>query len=86
MINVSLQPGNVNAWTSTVSNIEKAFKEIYPDEDFDYSFLDESIGKYYAEEQNISQLLFWATGLSIFISSLGLLGLVSLAAGLYIRK
>jgi len=76
MFNVSLQPGNGKAWTTTVSSIEKAFKEIYPDEDFEYSFLDESIARYYTAEQNISRLLFWATGLSIFISSLGLLGLV----------
>jgi len=74
-LNVALQ-SNSNAWATTISKIEKDFKEIYPEEDFDYSFLDESIANYYTAEQNISHLLFWATGLSIFISSLGLLGLV----------
>ncbi|MBC7537153.1 MAG: ABC transporter permease, partial [Ferruginibacter sp.] len=34
------------------------------------------IAKYYKAEQNISRLLMWATGLAIFISCLGLLGLV----------
>ncbi len=39
-------------------------------------FLDESIAKFYTAEKNISRLLNWATGLAIFISCLGLLGLV----------
>jgi len=50
-------------------------KEIYPDDDFEYHFFDETIAKFYESEQHISTLLTWATGLSIFISCLGLLGL-----------
>ena len=52
------------------------YKEVYPDENFDYKFFDDSIAQFYKSEQNISKLLEWATGLSIFISCLGLLGLV----------
>ena len=59
-----------------LSKIEKAWKEVYPEDDFEYTFFDESIAKYYDAEQNISSLLMWATGLAIFISCLGLLGLV----------
>lgn len=55
--------------------MEKAWKEIYPEDDFEYSFFDESIAKFYDSEQHTSTLLTWATGLSIFISCLGLLGL-----------
>ena len=54
---------------------EKAFKEIYPEEDFTYNFYDESIAAFYKAEQNISRLLTWASGLCVFISCLGLLGL-----------
>ena len=64
------------AWKTTISKIEKAFKEVYPEDDFDYNFFDEDIAKYYTAEQNISSLLKWSTGLAIFISCLGLLGLV----------
>ena len=64
------------SWTTTVSKIEKAYKKIYPGEEFNYQFFDESIAKFYISEQNISRLLKWATGLTIFISCLGLLGLV----------
>jgi putative ABC transport system permease protein len=38
--------------------------------------VDDTIAKFYSAEKNISSLLAWATGLTIFISCLGLLGLV----------
>ena len=78
-INVALQPQNAagTTWKTAISKMEKAWKEIYPEEEFDYHFLDDTIKKYYTAEQNISKLLMWATGLAIFISSLGLLGLIT---------
>ena len=51
-------------------------KEVYPEYEFSYKFLDESIASFYKSEQQIARLLNWSMGLSIFISSLGLLGLV----------
>jgi ABC-type lipoprotein release transport system permease subunit len=67
---------NTNAWKTTIAKIEKAWKEVYPEEEFKYDFLDDSIAKFYKEEQRTSKLLNWCTGLAIFISCLGLLGLV----------
>jgi len=77
-INVLLQPQNASGttWKTAITKIEKAWKEVYPEDDFSYSFFDEDISKYYTAEQNISKLLMWATGLAIFISCLGMLGLV----------
>ncbi|MDR3693667.1 FtsX-like permease family protein [Mucilaginibacter sp.] len=74
---VALKPETVggNEWKTAIVNMGKAWKEVYPDDDFEYSFFDESIAKFYEEEQHTSKLLAWATGLSIFISCLGLLGL-----------
>ena len=65
-----------NKWNNTINQIEKIWKVIYPKDDFEYTFFDEQIAKYYIQEQHISDLLKWATGLAVFISSLGLLGLV----------
>lgn len=67
-------PGG-DEWKRAIASMQKAWKEVYPDDDFDYKFFDESIAKFYTSEQNTSKLLSWATGLSIFISCLGLLGL-----------
>jgi hypothetical protein len=77
-INIALRPagGNPDAWPTTIGRIEKAFLSIYHGQDFVYHFEDETVAKYYDDEQRISRLLGWATGLTIFISCLGLLGLV----------
>jgi ABC-type antimicrobial peptide transport system permease subunit len=77
MYNILLQPQSADGslWRNTINQIKSAYKEVYPDEDFEYSFLDESIAKYYTIEKNAAQLLIWATGLTIFISCLGLFAL-----------
>jgi putative ABC transport system permease protein len=74
---IALKPETAggNEWKATIAAMGKDWKEIYPDDDFDYHFYDETIAKLYESEQHTSTLLTWATGLSIFISCLGLLGL-----------
>ncbi|HEY0246036.1 MAG TPA: ABC transporter permease [Mucilaginibacter sp.] len=62
-------------WKTAITAMEKTWKGIYPDDDFDYHFVDETIAKFYKDEQHTSTLLTWAMGLSILISCLGLLGL-----------
>ena len=78
MFHIALKPQNADGtvWQNAIYKIEKSFKKIYPETDFSYSFFDESIAKLYTSEQKTSRLLNWATGLSILISCLGLLGLV----------
>ena len=75
---ITLQPQTAdgNGWKATIAQIEKIWKGVYPKYDFEYTFLDETIAKYYKSEQQISSLLKWATGLAILISCMGLLGLV----------
>ncbi|HTB24741.1 MAG TPA: ABC transporter permease [Puia sp.] len=72
------EPGvsNENNWKEVIAKIKTAFITTYPQENFDYVFFDESIARAYGDQQNISSLLKWATGLTVFISCLGLLGLV----------
>jgi putative ABC transport system permease protein len=76
-LHVSLKPETAggNEWKTAIANIGKAWKGVYPDDDFDYHFFDETIAKFYEEEQHTSTLLMCATGFSILISCLGLLGL-----------
>jgi predicted permease len=68
-------PGS-DAWKTAILKIEKAFKQIYSKDDFNYQFFDESIAAFYKADRDMSRLLTWATGLSILISCLGLLGFV----------
>lgn len=65
-----------SGWSGTLAQIEQIYKKIYPGEDFKMTFLDQTIANFYEQEQRIASLLNWATGLSVLISCLGLLGLV----------
>ncbi len=68
--------GGSDSWKNAINKMQVAFKQIYPDSDFDYQFVDETVASFYETEQHTASLLNWATGLSVLISCLGLLGLV----------
>lgn len=76
-MHIALKPETTggNEWKTAIAAMEKDWKEIFPDDDFQCSFFDQSIAKMYTADQHISTLLTWATGISIFISCLGLFGL-----------
>nr|WP_295869021.1 ABC transporter permease [uncultured Chitinophaga sp.] len=63
-------------WKNAIAGMEKAWKDIYPREEFSYEFLDKTVANMYRQEQRMGNLLNWCAGLAIFISILGLLGLV----------
>lgn len=77
-INVAFDPQHKagNSLTGLIAGMKKAWTEVYPDETFNYQFQDETLAQFYSGEQNTARLLSWATGLMLFISCLGLLGLV----------
>jgi ABC-type antimicrobial peptide transport system permease subunit len=86
-LQVGLKPQQKGgSWKSSIASIEKLFKQMYPEEDFQYDFVDETIAKFYKTEQDISSLLKWSTGLAIFISCMGLLGLVMYTTSLRIKE
>jgi hypothetical protein len=63
-------------WAAAITKLQKAFHATYPDADWEYQFLDDTIAKWYKTEQDTVHLLYWATGLTVLLSCLGLLGLV----------
>jgi len=71
-LNPQAAPGD---WEKAITAMHSAWKQTYPEQDFDYHFFDENIARFYESEQRTSTLLSWATALSILISCLGLLGL-----------
>ncbi|HEY0298224.1 MAG TPA: FtsX-like permease family protein [Arachidicoccus sp.] len=79
-ISILLNANDPHSWKSTLDNTQKVFKSVYPDKEFDYKFFDDTIKNLYKNDSRLSSLLKWATGLAIFISCLGLLGLVSFMA------
>ncbi len=75
-VHIALQEQNSENWKATIAKIENTYNAVYPGTDFRIEYLDETIQRFYNRERKISKLLNWATGLSILISCLGLLGLV----------
>jgi len=75
-IHMSLAKTDGEELSNTIASIEKLFKDVYPDGDFNLNFMDETVKQFYAQEKSLSKLLNWAMGLSVLISCLGLLGLV----------
>jgi putative ABC transport system permease protein len=63
-----------------LASIEKLTKEISPSFPFRYHFLDEDFERQYTGEQSVSSLVNIFAGVSIFIATLGLLGLSSFSA------
>lgn len=64
----------------TLAQIEKSWKEIFPDEQFEYQFLDESIAQFYDKEERTAKIASAAMIVAIFISCMGLFGLVTFTA------
>ena len=74
---VKTQPGKTK---EALASLEKVCKELNPKFPFTYKFSDEEYGKLYKSEQVVNQLANYFAFLGIFISCLGLLGLVIFTA------
>ncbi|WP_080054644.1 ABC transporter permease [Spirosoma aerolatum] len=78
-----LRPGQLN-WLSiplkgntpeAVQRVESVWKQFFPQQPFDYKFLDERFDRLYAREQTQQTLFSVFSGIAILISCLGLFGL-----------
>ncbi|HXL54990.1 MAG TPA: ABC transporter permease, partial [Chitinophagaceae bacterium] len=74
---VRLKPGNP---APALAVMQKEWNDLLPGIPMKYSFLDEDVNNYYKGEERWSSIVGWASGISIFLACLGLLGLAALAA------
>jgi ABC-type antimicrobial peptide transport system permease subunit len=65
---------------AAIAAMEGIWNKTFPDFVFEYRFLDQSIADYYPQENQLSQLYKLFAVLAIFISCLGLYGLISFMA------
>jgi putative ABC transport system permease protein len=63
-----------------MTSIEKAWSQTYPEFVFEYKFLDDKIGSFYKQENQLSNLYKIFAAIAIFLSCLGLYGLASFMA------
>jgi putative ABC transport system permease protein len=74
-ISIRMKPGNI---ADNVQILERTWKEVAPNQDFEYHFLDESLAAAYKQEQKSSIIVKLASALSVFIACMGLFGLATL--------
>ncbi|MXV53159.1 FtsX-like permease family protein [Pedobacter sp. HMF7647] len=72
---VKIKPGNPSA---VIDHIKKEWQSVYPDNVFEYHFLDQQIADFYHREDLLNKLITVSAVIAIFISCLGLLGVISL--------
>lgn len=73
---VRLQPGNMQA---TIEQIKGVWEKISTGEEFTFDFVDQTLAAQYRSDQNLGKIVRIATLLAMFIGSLGLYALASLA-------
>ena len=66
--------------SSTMQAVKKAWEQTFPDYVYEYRFLDDKIESFYKQESQLSQLYKIFAAIAIFLSCLGLYGLVSFMA------
>jgi len=71
---------NLQQAKAIIAGMEKLWNKNFPDFVFEYSFLDQDIADFYKQENQLSLLYKIFSGIAVFISCLGLLGLVSFMA------
>jgi len=66
--------------SSTMLSIKKIFEQTFPDFVYEYRFLDDKIGNFYKQENQLAALYKIFAAIAIFLSCLGLYGLASFMA------
>jgi putative ABC transport system permease protein len=72
-ISIKLNKGN---FPEQIKQVEAVFKKVIPDRPFDYTVLDGDVQKLYLAENRTGKIFQYLSGLSIFVSCLGLLGII----------
>lgn len=71
-LSVKYQTDNIR---TSIAQLETSWKNVFPDKNFDYFFLDEQMENIYGNEIRFSKIINAFTIISIFIACLGLIGL-----------
>ncbi len=73
-------PTQATSYADMIAGIEDRWRTAYPNDVFDYYFLDDQFDAQYRTDQQFGQVFGIFTGFAIFIACLGLLGLATYSA------
>ena len=71
---------NTSDIKGTLAKVESVYKSTFPENIFEYQFLDQTIASFYREEEKLSHIFTVFSGIAILIGCLGLFGLISFIA------
>ncbi len=80
---LKVRPGNI---AGTIKAVKRVYDEVFPEQVFQGSFLDEDIAQFYEDERRLSATCKGFGLLAILISCLGLLGLAAHAASRRVKE
>jgi putative ABC transport system permease protein len=70
---------NPHSMSATLSQIDKTWSALSPNDLFQYEFLDDHIASFYRQEQKVYTAFRLFSGIAIFIGCIGLYGLIAFA-------
>jgi putative ABC transport system permease protein len=82
-LNIKIKPGREK---QVLNYVEKEWNSAFPDYVYQYQFLDKKIDAFYKQETQLSELYKIFAAIAIFISCLGLYGLVSFMAAQRVKE
>lgn len=77
-LNYALIKVSPNDLSKTITQIETDYKELFPDSEFHYQFLDDEIASLYQEESRTLTLVTLLSAISILLACGGLFGIISI--------
>lgn len=77
---------NLENIQGTINHLESTYHASFPNDPFDYFFLEDDFNRQYQGDQQFGNLISAFSLLAIFIACLGLFGLVSFSASLRIKE
>jgi putative ABC transport system permease protein len=80
---IRIKPGNIQ---ESVAAIEKKWHELFPEDPFDYEFMDDRVAALYRTEIQLQKAADIGTGVMAVIVTIGLLGMVSLAVSQRVKE
>jgi putative ABC transport system permease protein len=79
-ISIRLSGNNPAKWRATLKKVERKWHQMYPSEEWNGRFYDQTLAAMYKQERDQSKLVNLSTAIAIVISSLGLFGMALLIA------
>ncbi|RDC65564.1 ABC transporter permease [Adhaeribacter pallidiroseus] len=71
---------NTKDLPATMAFVQKKWQELFPQNPYEYAFLDEEFNKQYQADEKIGRIFLVFTAIAIFIACLGLFGLATFVA------